>query len=207
MASFQIPFFVPHLFPRILFKKPETQKILYLTFDDGPVPEITEWVLDLLNQYNAKATFFCVGDNISKNPDIFQKIIENGHSVGNHTHNHLNGWQSSRFKYIKNIQICQEILQKYNLQTALFRPPYGRITPKQLQTLQKKYQVVLWDVLSYDFDPTISVELSYQKTLQYTENGSVIVFHDSIKAKSKLYKLLPPLLQEWHSQGYEFEKL
>lgn len=179
------------------------KKEIFLTFDDGPIPEVTEFVLDQLHNFNAKATFFCIGDNIRKHPAVFSRIINEGHSVGNHTFNHLNGWKSSNKTYIKNTNKCESLLPHQKMK--LFRPPYGKIKRKQAkQLLASGYKIIMWDVLSADFDSTISKEKCLQNVVNNIQNGSIIVFHDSIKASGKLYYVLPKVLKEFSQQGYEF---
>nr|BFF39532.1 polysaccharide deacetylase family protein [Tenacibaculum mesophilum] len=183
-----------------------TQKEIFLTFDDGPIPKVTEFVLDQLHLFNAKATFFCIGDNIRKYPAVFSRIINEGHSVGNHTFNHLNGWKNSNTTYINNINKCENLLS--HQKTKLFRPPYGKIKRKQAkQLLANGYKIIMWDVLSADFDPTITKEKCLQNVLRNVENGSIIVFHDSIKASDKLYYVLPKVLEEFSLQGYKFKAI
>ncbi len=142
-----IPNIVTKMFPSLIWKMNETEKLIYLTFDDGPIPETTEWILDTLKQFNAKATFFCVGDNVRKYPDLFNKILNYGHLVGNHTYNHLNGWNTSIEEYIDNIEKAAKLIK-----SELFRPPRGMIRIKQAQKLLEKYKIVLWNVLSVDYD-------------------------------------------------------
>ena len=171
---------------------------VYLTFDDGPVPEITEFVLAELKKYNAKATFFCIGDNIKKNPHVFKKIINDGHAIGNHTLNHYNGWKTNTVSYIENIKLCEDIIEKYsdsNLNSKIFRPPYGKLKTRQSRALRKLgYKIIMWDVLSADFDTTISKEKCLENVLEHIEPGSIIVFHDSIKAFKNLEYVLPKTL-------------
>lgn len=188
--------FLKLLFPKRYWKiKPHHQKI-YLTFDDGPIPEVTPWVLSLLKKYNAKATFFCIGENIEKHPDVFKQIIADGHAIGNHTFNHLNGWKTSTNDYLNNIVKTQNIIESHDVKTKLFRPPYGRCTNKQAQTLLKQgKEIIMWDVLTRDYDQGTSKEKCleiYQKNL---EAGSLIVLHDSLKAYQNLKYLLPRILE------------
>lgn len=182
------------------------KKEIYLTFDDGPIPKVTEFVLDQLHNFNAKATFFCIGDNIRKHPAIFSRIVNEGHSVGNHTFNHLNGWKSNNTTYIENTNKCENLLP--HQKTKLFRPPYGKIKRIQAKKLiAKGYKVIMWDVLSADFGTSISKEKCLQNVLKNVENGSIIVFHDSIKASDKLRYVLPRILNEFSQQGYEFKAI
>ena len=202
MYLIKTPKFIQNLFPNFTWKIPSQDKTLYLTFDDGPIPEVTPWVVDLLAQYNAKATFFCVGDNVQKHPDVFEQVIDAGHSIGNHTHNHLNGWTSENIEYFHNVRHCAHLVD-----SILFRPPYGRLRPKQAQFLQRHYRIIMWDVLSGDFDPKLSNEQCLANVIQHSKNGSIIVFHDSLKAKEKLEYVLPKVLEHFQALGYQFEKL
>lgn len=204
--------FIPSFFPNLIWQGKTEQKTVYLTFDDGPVPEITEFVLQELAIRNAKATFFCVGDNIAKYPQIFEKILQAGHKVGNHTHNHLNGWRHENKLYFDNIEKCQKEMDKYlfpktNGQKKLFRPPYGKITGKQIEKLQQDYEIVMWTLLSGDFDTTLDTQKCLEKTSKYTENGTIVVFHDSIKAAKNLQFVLPKYLDFLVQQGYQFNTL
>lgn len=200
------PRILKRLFAKYTWSFFSTQKEIFLTFDDGPIPEVTEFVLDQLNEFNAKATFFCIGDNIRKYPAVFSRIVNEGHSVGNHTFNHLNGWKNSNTAYIDNINRCENLLS--HQKTKLFRPPYGKIKRKQAkQLLANGYKIIMWDVLSADFDPTITKEKCLQNVLRNVENGSIIVFHDSIKASDKLYYVLPKVLEEFSLQGYKFKAI
>jgi peptidoglycan/xylan/chitin deacetylase (PgdA/CDA1 family) len=180
-------------------------KVLYLTFDDGPTPEITNWTLNLLQEYNAKATFFCIGKNIEENPSIYQKIIEQNHSIGNHTNNHLNGFKTKNSTYIKNIEFSEN---NTTTTSKLFRPPYGKITFSQAKKIRKKgFKIIMWDVLSADFDTTIDAEECLKNVVKNTQNGSIIVFHDSLKAQEKLQFVLPKVLDYYTSKGYCFKAI
>lgn len=181
---------------------PTIQPKIYLTFDDGPIPEVTPWVLDQLKAYDAKATFFCVGENVMQNPNIFSATIEAGHSVGNHTFNHLNGWRNENIPYFHNVRKCA-----HQVKSSLFRPPYGRIKPRQMQFLQRHYQIVMWDVLSGDFDPNISAETCFKNVIENVVEGSIIVFHDSLKSKEKLEIVLPRVLEYFSNKGFVFDRI
>lgn len=195
------------LYPNFVWRKPSDEKKIYLTFDDGPIPEVTEFVLETLGKYQAKATFFCIGDNISKNPSIFQQILKDGHSVGNHTFNHLRGWATEDVAYLENVVKCQTEIQKNGHHTKLFRPPYGRIKLKQANALLPDYEIVMWDVLSGDFSQNLSPEIVLKKTIKHTEAGSIILFHDSIKANERMSYALPRFLEHFSTQGFQFSKL
>ncbi len=206
----RIPGFIQKLFPSRLWTISTKEKVLYLTFDDGPVPKITPWVLEQLKKHKAKATFFCIGDNIRKHPDIFQQIISEDHRIGNHTHNHLNGWKTSTDYYVKNVLLGEDFISEKRGQenSKLFRPPYGRLTGKQSKILQKRgFKIVMWDVLSKDYDRSLSAEKCLKNTIKHSHPGSIIVFHDSIKAAGNLKKVLPEILEHFSRQGYRFEKL
>lgn len=170
-----------------------------MTFDDGPIPEVTPWVLDVLKSYNVKAHFFCVGDNVRKYPAIYKRILEEGHKVGNHTHNHVNGWTLHSNIYLKNVSLAKQFID-----SKLFRPPYGKLLRPQIKWLQAKgYTIVMWDVLTKDYDSKISPESCLQRSLKAKE-GSIILFHDSIKAEVNLRYALPKFIEAKLSEGYEF---
>ncbi|MFN7118060.1 MAG: polysaccharide deacetylase family protein, partial [Saprospiraceae bacterium] len=202
MYLVKTPQFIQNLFPNFTWRIPTQEKVLYLTFDDGPIPEVTPWVLEQLDAYAAKATFFCVGDNIRKHPEVFDLVKTKGHSVGNHTFNHLNGWCTENIPYFHNVRNGAN-----QVHTVLFRPPYGRLKPKQAQFLQRHYRIVMWDVLSGDFDAAISPEQCLSNVLHNAQNGSIVVFHDSLKTESKLNYVLPRVLQHFTEQGFRFERL
>lgn len=200
--------FTKAIFPNYIWKIKTDGKKVFLTFDDGPTPEITEWVLNELKKYNAKATFFCIGDNIKKFPEIFQKLITDKHSIGNHTFNHLNGWKTDVTEYLENVLLCQSEIEKNNFSTNLFRPPYGKISRKQAKNLtQENYKIIMWDIISYDFDKTITKEKCLENVITNIEPGSIIVFHDSKKAWQNLEFVLPKTLEFLKKEGYTFEKI
>ncbi len=201
--------FLRTLFRKYYWRIPKTEKTVYLTFDDGPIPEITPWVLDLLRQNTIKATFFCIGDNIQKNPEIAQQIIQDGHTLGNHTFNHLNGWKNSTTTYLQNTKLgAQIIAQKTGINPTLFRPPYGKIKPSQAKKLIKQgYKIIMWDIISYDFDDRISSEKCLHNVIDNIENGSIIVFHDSIKARKHLEYVLPRVIEYLKKEAFLCESL
>ena len=206
--------FIKKLFSSYVWDIPNDENKIYLTFDDGPTPEITEWVLKELEKYNAKATFFCIGNNIEKYPEIFEKVIAEGHSIGNHTFNHWNGWKTSTEQYLENsIQwsVVSGQSPKCNLQSAncrLFRPPYGKIKASQAKKIQQQgYKIIMWDVLSADFDHSISKEKCLENAQNNVTSGSIIVFHDSVKAFPHLEYTLPKALKYWKEKGFIFQDI
>jgi peptidoglycan/xylan/chitin deacetylase (PgdA/CDA1 family) len=204
MYTVKTPFFLPWIYPNLVWKAPSKDTI-YLTFDDGPIPEVTPFVLKCLAEYNAKATFFCIGDNVRKHPDIYEQVLNSGHSVGNHTFNHLKGWDTNDETYLENINHCSQYVS-----SNLFRPPYGKIKKSQIRKLkiqQPDVQIIMWDVLSGDFDLTLEPERCLRKVLSKTCPGSILVFHDSLKAIDRLEYVLPLALKIWHKKGWKMEKL
>jgi len=207
------PKIVKKLFPNYHWELPSGDNPVYITFDDGPIPEVTDWVLAQLDQYNAKATFFCIGDNIRKHPEVFQRIISSGHRTGNHTFNHLKGWQTSFPDYINNTLKCQQIIEensseKQKSHSKLFRPPYGKITSKQSRALRRQgYKIIMWDVLSLDYDSEVSPEECLHNVLRNVKSGSIIVFHDSIKAFPRLEYALPRVLEFLSQNGYTLKTI
>ncbi len=199
------------LYPSLLWNKPTNSKSIFLTFDDGPHPEITPWVLNELKKQQVKATFFCVGENLTKYPEVFKSIINEGHSFGNHTYNHLNGWKTSNSEYLENVFKTENIMLEAlgNIsKKKLFRPPYGKIKPSQIKTLQQyNYQIVMWDVLSADFDAKITNEQCYMNVVKTATQGSIVVFHDSLKASEKLKEVLPRVLEHFTEKGFSFKAL
>ncbi len=203
MRIFKTPAILKFLLPKYVWSLKTNEKILYLTFDDGPTPQVTPEVLEILQHYNAKATFFCIGKNAKAHPQIVDQLIAEGHAVGNHTHDHLNGWNVDTQHYIKNTQKAAT-----SLDTKLFRPPYGRIQSKQAKQLRKLgFHIVMWDVLSYDWEAHISKERVLKNVISKSGPGSIIVFHDSAKAATNMLYSLPKLLAYFTEKGYEFRKL
>jgi peptidoglycan/xylan/chitin deacetylase (PgdA/CDA1 family) len=186
---------IKKIFSKYIWDIPNTENKIYLTFDDGPTPKITEWVLEQLDKHNPKATFFCIGENIQTNPELFSKIIEKGHAIGNHTFNHLNGWETANEEYLRNVSLCQDIILNQFKKTTLFRPPYGKLKTSQLNALRKQgYKIIMWDVLSADFDTTITPEKCLKNVISNIKSGSIIIFHDSEKAFKNLEYTLPIVL-------------
>lgn len=202
MYLVKTPKLIQALMPGYLWHVPTVEQVLYLTFDDGPIPEVTPWVLDTLRGHGARATFFCVGQNVERYPDVFRRVLAEGHSVGNHTFNHLNGWHTENRTYFHNIRHCARLVE-----SNLFRPPYGRLLPSQRAFLERHYRIVMWDVLSGDFDPELSAEQCFDNIRSHTQSGSIIVLHDSLKTESKLHGVLPRLLDHFSELGFRFEAL
>ncbi|MES3019296.1 MAG: polysaccharide deacetylase family protein [Bacteroidota bacterium] len=199
------PFWLRWLYPTLTWHKNRKEKYVYLTFDDGPIPVVTPFVLNTLKNFNVHATFFCIGNNVSNHPEIYNEILSGGHTVGNHTFNHLKGWKTTDTEYMLNIEKCAGLVN-----SNLFRPPYGRIRTSQIRSLQAlhpKMEIIMWDVLSGDFDPGISADRCVQNVFKNVKNGSIIVFHDSEKAFPRLKHALPVVLEILQSQGYDFKTL
>ena len=222
LSIIKTPLAARKLLPAALWKVRTREKILYLTFDDGPIEEVTPAVLDELKKYNAKATFFCIGKNISANPKLFHRILKEGHTVGNHTQDHLNGWQTSNDEYFENIEKCTATMNSHMPKVSaarstkavvetedvvFFRPPYGKLSPLQYSYIKKSYKIVLWDVLTFDFDLKVTKEQVFDNVLKNASPGSIIVFHDSLKAKEKVLYALPRVLDHYSKMGYKFECL
>lgn len=201
------PWLLKKIFSKYCWSVETTEKILYLTFDDGPHPTVTSFVLDELKKHQARATFFCIGKNVATYPAVYKRILEEGHTVGNHTHNHLNGWKTKNHIYLNDIEKAAG-----HIDSSLFRPPYGRISfsqSKRLSSFMKKQnaKVVMWDVLSGDFDLSISPEYCADNVLQFSKPGSIIVFHDSSKAFPRIKYALPKTLQFFGEKGYHFHSI
>jgi peptidoglycan/xylan/chitin deacetylase (PgdA/CDA1 family) len=198
---------IKKVFNNLVWDIPNSDKKIFLTFDDGPIPQITEWVLDILKSEEIKATFFCIGDNIKKHPEVYKRILAEGHQTGNHTFNHLNGWKTETNHYIDNFKLCETECLKLNTEHSfLFRPPYGKIKPSQTKAIGNLgYKIIMWDVLSYDFDPNIIPEKCLENVISNTEQGSIIVFHDSKKAEINLKYALPKAIQILKNKGFVFD--
>jgi peptidoglycan/xylan/chitin deacetylase (PgdA/CDA1 family) len=207
------PWWLRAIYPQLIWQMPVQEKIIYLTFDDGPHATATPYVLDTLAQYNAKASFFCIGKNVMEHPEIYARILNEGHAVGNHTQHHANGWKVSDSKYFNEIDEAATLIQ-----SNLFRPPYGRIKRSQINRLiqssdpqpstkQAAYQIMMWSVLSGDFDTKLSADTCTQNVIKHTKAGSIVVFHDSAKAWGRMSEALPKVLKHFSGQGFRFEAL
>lgn len=194
------PFFFRFFSPEhLICRVPGMEKKICLTFDDGPIPELTPEVLRILDRYGAKATFFMVGDNVKRHPDVFREVMEKGHAVGNHTYHHLNGWKTPPAAYAEDVRRCEELFR-----TRLFRPPYGRFTPSQYMILKKDYLFVMWSLLTWDFHRNVTPEDCLSNALRATRPGDIVVFHDNLKAKTNLLYTLPRYLESLSRQNYSF---
>lgn len=202
-VPFKTPWVLKQFYKKRIWAYPKGKNCVYLTFDDGPTPEVTYWVLDQLKKFDAKATFFCIGKNVKNHPAIYNRIIQEGHSVGNHTFNHLNGWKTTTSTYLANVAKASKYIP-----SKLFRPPYGRANFKQANKLQKSgYKIIMWDVLAMDWDQNLAPEKCYQNILKHTHDGSILVFHDSEKAFKNLQNILPDVLKELRRKGFSFKAI
>ena len=197
---YKTPKLLKWYYPNLIWDITSQEKCVYLTFDDGPTKEYTEWILEILEKYEAKATFFCLGKNVVECKEEFDLIVNKGHAVGNHTFSHLNGLNKSLLSYLRDVRKCEEVFK-----SNLFRPPYGRMSQKQSTAVCKDYKVIMWDVLSGDFDVSLTGEECAKAVLNNSENGSIIVFHDSKKAAERLKTALPIVLEELTNEGYTFK--
>ena len=203
------PLWLQKVYTGLTWSIDSSDKTIYLTFDDGPIPEVTSFVLNQLRQYQAKATFFCVGHNIEKFPLAFNEIIEEGHSIGNHTYNHLIGWHTPTVQYLESIERCQNEIEKYTgiQNRKLFRPPHGRISKKQMAFLKGNYEIVMWTYLTGDFDIALKKEKCLKSAIMKTEVNDIVVFHDSLKACKHLKYVLPEFLKHFSKLGFQFKAI
>ncbi len=200
MFKYRIPYLVRFLYSGVCWRMSKKERAIYLTFDDGCVPEVTPQVLDLLDTYGVKATFFCVGENVYKYPELFKQLSERGHRVGCHTYNHLQGFKTSTDVYVENAIKANELIK-----SNLFRPPHGKMTFTQKRILKRDFKIIFWDLLTNDFDKTLLPAEIMHKIRKYTRNGSIVVFHDSLKAQKNMLAVLPQAIEFWKSEGYEFK--
>ncbi|MEX1189507.1 MAG: polysaccharide deacetylase family protein [Bacteroidia bacterium] len=196
------PFLLRTAFPGSIWRMPQGKNQLYLTFDDGPHEDVTAFVADQLAKYDAKATFFCIGKNAKAHPEWLLKLRSAGHSLGNHTFNHENGWKTKRSTYLESVSDCHSLIN-----SPLFRPPYGRITPLQFISLRNRYRTIFWDVLAADYEKSLSADDCVKRVLQATRDGSIITMHDSEKAWPRLKLALPIILNTLTSKGYSFKAI
>lgn len=209
--------FLRWLYPHAIWRMDPSVKAVYLTFDDGPIPEATPYVLDTLAKYGIKATFFMVGDNIRKYPELFQRVVEEGHHVGNHTYNHIGGFRWLSRNYLRNTKKAQELIEDMlhiprNPDTLgrgqLFRPPHGWMRPLQYRVIRRKgYRIVMWDLVTRDYSKRLTAEEVLDNVKKFARNGSIITFHDSLRSIDKLHRILPAALEWLIAQGYEFRLL
>jgi len=203
MYFFSTPFLIKKIFRKnIIWEINSSQKTIYLTFDDGPDTLTTPKVLEILDKYNAKATFFCIGKKFEDNPDIDKMLIKSGHSIGNHSYSHPKGWNTETKRYIEDVEKCSKIVK-----STLFRPPYGKIKLSQIRNLKRNYSIIMWSLLCGDFDKKISNEKCLDVLLKKTQNGSIVVLHDSSKTEEKLFYVLPKFLEHFTKLGYSFQSI
>lgn len=202
MINLSPPRFFQRFFPNIIWNFPDETEGVFLTFDDGPTRDVTPWVLEQLNKYNAKATFFCLAKNVEMNPDIYQQILTNGHSVGNHSYSHIKGWGMDTSQYIQDIIYANSFIK-----SNLYRPPYGRISPRQLLLLRHRYRIIMWDVLSMDYSKRVSPRKVVNYVMNNVHPGAIIVFHDSLKAQRNLKYALPRILEGISEKGLVFKPI
>jgi peptidoglycan/xylan/chitin deacetylase (PgdA/CDA1 family) len=213
IVPIKTPAVAKKMFPNYVWDIATTRKELYLTFDDGPTPEITNWTLDILDQYHAKASFFCIGANVEKHPSIFKRILSKGHTIGNHTQNHLKGWSTKTQNYLSDVKEAETTINTILVnekisKVSLFRPPYGQIKPQQSKNIRALgYQIIMWDVLSFDWEQDISEEQCLENVISKSKPGSIIVFHDSVKASKNMRYALPKVLAFFSNKGFEFKSL
>lgn len=199
MVSARTPYIIKKIYYSLIWDLNNGEKNLYLTFDDGPTPGITLKALDILDAFNAKATFFCIGRNVERNPEIYIQILKRGHAAGNHTYSHLKGWKTENMEYYNDIELAGSLIK-----SSLFRPPYGKIKRTQLKYLRHFYNIIMWDLMSYDFSKSVTKEKCLSLVLNNARPGSIIVFHDSPKASEKMFYVLPKLIETYINLGYTF---
>lgn len=195
----QFPGILRPFMGKLIWRKNPSSRVIYLTFDDGPVPEVTPLVLDILDKYNVSATFFCVGENVQKYPHVYEEVLKRGHKTANHTFNHLKGFSVPTKDYVANVLKASEYIN-----SRLFRPPYGRITYRQRKLLQSKFEIIMWDLITHDYNRKLSPETILKTVKRFSRNGSIIVFHDSIKAKENVLTVLPLAIEYLKGEGYSF---
>jgi peptidoglycan/xylan/chitin deacetylase (PgdA/CDA1 family) len=209
MHFFSVPSTIQRLIPSCTWRRAVSEKVIFLTFDDGPHPSITPWVIDLLREYDASGTFFCVGDNVRRYPEVCERVLREGHTLANHTMHHVKGWRTGTGDYLAEVEDCEEALVSVGMSHGrLFRPPYGQITPRQIRALKARgYEIIQWSNLSCDYDRKLNVSQSLNAMVKQSKPGSIVVFHDSEKAENQLKWLLPKYLEAMQSKGYQFLSL
>ena len=193
------PKFLTYLFSSLVWKIPNDKKTVYLTFDDGPTEKVTRKILEVLKNENVKASFFCVGKNVEKYPDLFTCIKEEGHAIGNHTNTHLNGWKTNKKQYLEDVEEADKLIK-----SNLFRPPYGKLNWRSKRDLQRKYKIVMWDIAGGDFDPYLSIKDVVKNIIKNVNTGSIVVLHDNQKFMSKTVEALPIIIKELKAKKYRF---
>ena len=209
------PRVVKKMFPNYIWDIATPEKIIYLTFDDGPTPDITNWTLNTLKKHDAKATFFCIGNNVEQHPDIFKNILKDGHAIGNHTQNHIKGWKATTANYLAQVTKSEQAIEAHTAPEflkkntcKLFRPPYGKIKSKQGKAVIKLgYKIIMWDILSFDWKHNLDEETCLKNVISKTKNGSIVVFHDSLKAAKNMQYVLPKMLEHFSKRGFVFKSL
>jgi peptidoglycan-N-acetylglucosamine deacetylase len=209
LVPFKTPALLRKFYPNLVWQMPPDDKSIYLSFDDGPIPGLTPAVSDILQSFGIKATFFCVGHNVEKHPDVLQILVKAGHRIGNHTYHHLKGWNTSNEAYFNNIDACDNVICQYypEYQSGLFRPPYGRIKKSQITALIPRYKIIMWDVLTHDYSQRHSFDKALSKSIHATNPGSIVVFHDNIKAEKKMLYILKRYVPHFLEKGFKFKTL
>jgi len=200
MTIYSAPFWIRAIYPKgLTWRVPTSKREVFLTFDDGPIPEVTPLVISILKKYNIKATFFCVGENVQKHPEVFDLLLKNGHAVGNHTFHHVKAWKTDSNSYLSEIEQCKQLVKSH-----LFRPPHGQINRKIAQNLMKDYRIIMWSALTGDYNQKLSGDHCLANAVNNTRPGSIIVFHDSLKALERMEFALPKYIEYCREKGYSF---
>lgn len=203
MTVYSAPFWLRAIYPKnLIWRVPTSERKVFLTFDDGPIPEVTPLVISILNKYNIKATFFCVGENVQKYPEVFDLLLKNGHAIGNHTYHHVKAWKTDFNSYLSEIEQCNQLVK-----SNLFRPPHGQITRKLAQNLSKDFRIMMWSALTGDYDKKLSGKQCLANATKNTRPGSIIVFHDSLKARERMEYALPLYIEYCIKNEYGFGNL
>ncbi len=205
MFFHRTPWFIQKVYPTLTWRKPTNDRVLYLTFDDGPIQGLTESILDTLEKCDVKATFFCVGQNLVNNNEIAQRAISEGHQLANHTYNHFDGWKTANESYYENINLCTDELLSLGQTKLLFRPPYGKITRNQIVEVSKKYDIIMWDVLTGDYSSKVTPEECLKNSIKTARRGSIVLFHDNVKAEKNVTYALPRFLEYFLDKDYQFK--